>query len=209
LVSATSAIITATSGMLKASAATQEELLARARNNARANVFARDTVWAKGLIATVDECVRYNSFLVSVTNRAASADLASISPAIEELSKAARNVSAGSSKLVAGSKAKTDGSSAAQLRLTQAGHAVSAATAALIEAGKHAAEIVRQNSSKADKEPYDFGKRVAQGELKAQLEIARLERELERGKAAAKVNQVYKERQQKNTKSNFYPFFFL
>jgi hypothetical protein len=87
LISATSAIITATSGMLKASAATQEELLNRARTNARANVFARDPAWAKGLIATVDECVRFNSFLVSVTNRAASADLASISPAIEELSK--------------------------------------------------------------------------------------------------------------------------
>ncbi len=201
LVSATSAIITATSGMLKASAATQEELLHRARTNARANVFARDPTWAKGLIATVDECVRFNSFLVSVTNRAAAADLASISPAIEELSKAARNVSSGSSKLVAGSKAKTDGSSAAQVRLTTAGQAVTAATAALIEAGKHATEIVRQNSAQADKEPYDFGKRMNQGELKAQLEIARLERELERGKAAAKVKQQLNDSWQESASS--------
>ncbi len=187
LVSATSAIITATSGMLKASQATQEELLARARTNARLNVFQRDPAWAKGLLTTVDEVVRFNSFLVSVTNRAASADISSISPAIEELSKAARNVSGGSSKLVAGSKAKSDSSSGAQQRLTSAGQAVAAATQALIDAGKHAAEIVRQNSTQADKEPYDFSKRTEQGELKAQLEIARLERELERGKTAAKV----------------------
>ena len=200
LVSATSNVIAATSAMIKASVATQEELLARARTNARLNVFQRDPVWAKGLMVSVEEVVRFTSFLVAVTNRATSADVSGINAAIEELSKAARNLSGGSSKLVAGSKAKSDSSSGAQPRLTQAGQAVSAATQALIEAGKRAAEIVNKNSIVADREPYDFAKRVEQGELKAQLEIARLERELERGKATAKVQAELADSWQESTR---------
>jgi hypothetical protein len=205
LVKATNAIVTATKGMLKASCATQQELVSRAKQNARLNVFARDPAWAQNLMATVEEVVRFNGFLVSVTNRAAAADMSNISTAIEELSKAARNLSNGSSKLVASAKAKSEHSSSSSQRLTKAGQAVTEAIQALIEAGKHAAEIVRANSNKADKEPYDFAKRVAGGELKAQLEIARLERELERGKAAIKIKADLADSWQESSKSGKVP----
>ena len=187
LVGASDGIISANVAMLKAALKSQEELVARAKTNVRLNVYLKDPKWAEGLMQTVEEVTKCNAYLVATTNRCACADLQNISTSIEELSKAARIVSSNSNKLVASSKAKSDSKSSSLKKLTVAGEAVSEATKTLIESAKKASEVARQKSQMAEKEPYSFAQREQGGELNKQLEIARIERELERSKLAAKI----------------------
>jgi len=187
LANASNALLTAMVVLFKTAGQAQQELIQRGKTNARMDVYRKDPAWAQGLMSTVSEVVSASSFLVACTQRCASVDTQGLESAVEDLSKAAKNVSAGASRVVAASKAKSDARSAALAKMSNAGQSVNEATKALIEAAKRAAVSAREKAALAAKEPYSFEARTKTGELKAQLEIARLERELERSKAAAKA----------------------
>jgi len=103
----------------------------------------------------------------------------------------ARGVAGSTARLVAASKAKADPMSPSQRKLEEAAKAVAAATAQLVEAAKIAAQI--EDEEKQRKEDEEASKTQALGRKKVfdqQVEIARLEKELE--KARNRVGQIRK-----------------
>jgi len=103
----------------------------------------------------------------------------------------ARGVAGSTARLVAASKAKADPMSPSQRKLEEAARAVASATAQLVEAAKIAAQI--EEEEKQRKEDEEASKTQALGrkkEFEQQVEIARLEKELE--KARNRIGQIRK-----------------
>jgi hypothetical protein len=120
LANASNALLSAMVVLFKTAGQAQQELIARGKTNARLDVYRKDPQWAQGLMTTVSEVVSASSFLVACTSRCGAVDTQGLEAAVEDLSKAAKNVSSGASRVVAASKAKSDSRSAALTKVNQA-----------------------------------------------------------------------------------------
>ena len=106
------------------------------------------------------------------------------------MEKAAKQVSSQAQKLVAQGKQKSDANAPSAKKLTTAGHTVVEAIEGLLAAARSAVEKAREAEAMETTREIPFDERAQAGELKIQLEIAKLEKELETVKVQSKARQA-------------------
>lgn len=189
VVKASIPITNATAQLVAAVIAQQQDLIAAARKNPRANIYRKDPQWAAGLKVTAEDVASANRAFVAAVNKLGEAG-ENFEDELKELEKAAKVVSAQSQKLAAQSKQKSDPGAPSAKKLTAAGHMVVEAIEGLLAAARSAAEKAKEAEAMETTREVPFEERAQQnGELKIQLEIARLEKELETVKTQGKVRQ--------------------
>jgi len=185
IVGAAKSILSTTVQLANSSLAAQKELLDKAIKNPRLNVFAKDPVWAQSLIDSAAAVAQTNkTFIASVNKIAQERNQEKIANEIENLLLCVRNAANDTQKLVAASKAKADSTSPSGKKLNLAGKAVNNATNSLLQAAKVAAQRAREEAALAASKPPPFKDRMEEkdSEIAIQLEIAKLEKELEKEK---------------------------
>jgi hypothetical protein len=179
ILDAAKAISKATGGLMQATVAAQRELAAKGRANKLANPYQKDPAWAQSLIAAARAVANSNDSLVRDANTASEKRGHE-----EQLAGSAKDVANTTARLVAASKTKADSNSPAQAKLEVAAKAVALATQKLVEACKIAANMEEEErQAKAQREADKEAAAQRDKEFKLQVEIARLEKELQRAKA--------------------------
>jgi len=188
VVRASQPIVTTTAQLVAAAIHAQQDLISAAKRNPRANVYRKDPQWANGVMSTAHEVEAANAAFIVAVNKLGEAG-ENFEEELKDLERAAKGVSTQAQKLVAQSKQKSDPNAPSGKKLTAAGHTVVEAIEGLLAAAREAAERAKEADAMDMGGPIPFDQRAQTGELKIQLEIAALEKELETVKAQGKVRQ--------------------
>ncbi len=187
VVKASVPIAATTAQLVAAVIAQQQDLINAGKKNPRANVYRKDPQWAQSLMQTAQDVESSNMAFIHAVNKLAEAG-ENFESELKDLERAAKQVSSVSQKLVAQSKQKSDPGAPSGKKLTAAGHTVVEAIEGLLAAARSAAEKAKEAEAMETTREIPFDERAAvNGELKIQLEIARLERELDSVKAQGKA----------------------
>ncbi len=151
--------------------------LVKSHTSTTTNPYKRDPTWAKGLISSSQQVAGAVTHLVDMSDKVIKGDLKE-----ESLIVAAKAVAAETAKLVTASSVKNNFSN--HSKLNDAAKQVNAATKALQEAAVAAADFKREEE---DGGKFSLPTNKIQ-ELNEQVEILKLERELERRRAALFAN---------------------
>jgi talin len=185
------AIGKSTGTLVSAASSVQQEynkLVKSHSSTTNANPYRRDPAWAKGLISASQQVAAAVTHLVGQSEKVATGEAKD-----EALIVAAKAVAAETAKLVTASSVKAaDSKSNAHAKLNDAAKQVNAATRALQEAALASSDYKTEQEEEGK---YALPKNKIQ-ELNEQVEILKLERELERRKAALFANRK-KEYEQK------------
>ncbi|KAL6044026.1 Cytoskeleton assembly control protein [Balamuthia mandrillaris] len=173
IIEAARAITQATASLVRGAHVAQKERVAKGKNPKTKHLYRKDPTWANGLISAAQTVAATTQELVRNANDSAQGKCEE-----ERLIASARAVAAATAQLVAASRAKADPTSQSQKTLSAAAKAVAAATSRLVEAAKAAAEAEKEESS---------NKRLsltpsAKADLEKQIEILRLEKQLEQAR---------------------------
>jgi len=171
------AIGQATSVLIGSAHSVQQEFNKLSKGKDTKNVYKRDPTWAQGLISASQEVAASVQFLVTVSDKAVKGESEE-----EALIVAANQVSAATTRLVTASTVKTNVSQQNQSKLINASKAVSQATRSLVDAAKESAKFQDQVQSKQSSKFELSDSRVR--EMEEQMEILKLERELEKKRMA-------------------------
>lgn len=160
------------------------------------SVYKRDPQWAEGLISAAKNVAATVQHLVQIANNVAQGNTSE-----EALIVAAQSVSAATTQLVVASTVKADPNSKGQQKLKEAASKVKKATDSLVGAAKAAAKWEEERESLQQKnEKYTLADTKIQ-EMEKQMEILRLEKELEKARKA--VTNMRKNEYAKNANPNF------
>eukprot|EP01119_Soliformovum_irregulare_P010889 TRINITY_DN2683_c0_g2_i1.p1 TRINITY_DN2683_c0_g2~~TRINITY_DN2683_c0_g2_i1.p1 ORF type:complete len:1576 (+),score=527.56 TRINITY_DN2683_c0_g2_i1:266-4993(+) len=176
----------ATSVLMVSAGQVQSEFNKLVKTDTKA-VYKRDPTWAQGLISASREVAGSVKYLVEVSDLAAKGETKR-----EALIIATQEVSASTTRLVTASTVKNVNPET-QTRLTDASKKINAATRALVEAANMAADWEPQELAPEDEKYAMRPEKVR--EMEEQMEILRLERELElkRQRLLEKRKQQYAE----------------
>ena len=152
-------------------------------------MYRKDPQWAESLKQTARDVENANRAFIVAVNKLGEAG-ENFESELKDLERAAKNVSSQSQKLVAQSKQKSDPNAPSGKKLTAAGHTVVEAIEGLLAAARSASEKAKEAEAMETTREVPFDERAKLGELKIQLEIARLEKELETVRAQGKARQV-------------------
>jgi talin len=194
ILEAAQAIAKATAILMHAATGVQQEFQKLSKEPKSANVYKRDPTWAQGLISAARTVAGAVQHLVKAANDAAQGNASE-----EALIVAAREVSASTTQLVVASTVKADPNSESQRKLKEASGRVTAATTMLVNAAKAAAQWEEEKISQEDT---NFN--LAEGKIKEmeqQMEILRLEKELE--KARGQLGTMRKKEYEQNVNKDF------
>lgn len=171
------AIGQSTAVLMQSATAVQKEFNKMRKEPSTQAVYRRDPTWAEGLISASKGVAASVQHLVGVSDAATKGETRQ-----EALIVAANEVSASTARLVAASTVKNV-SSTTQSRLNEASKKVTSATRALVEAAKAAADFQREHEESATQDKYALKPEKVR-EMEEQMEILRLERELENRRMA-------------------------
>lgn len=171
------AIGQATSVLIGSASTVQMEFNKMSKAPSTKNVYKRDPTWAQGLISASQEVAASVQFLVTVSDKAVRGECEE-----EALIVAANQVSAATTRLVTASTVKTNVSSQNQSKLINASKSVSAATRSLVDAAKEHAKFQDEMQQREASKFELSDSRVR--EMEEQMEILRMERELEKKRMA-------------------------
>jgi len=171
------AIGQATSILIGSAHGVQQEFNKLSKGKDTKNVYKRDPTWAQGLISASQEVAASVQFLVTVSDKAVKGESEE-----EALIVAANQVSAATTRLVTASTVKTNVSQQNQSKLINASKSVSLATRSLVDAAKEASKFQDEVQSKQSSKFELSDSRVR--EMEEQMEILKLERELEKKRMA-------------------------
>jgi len=178
ILEACTAIGQSTAVLMTAATSVQVEFNKLAKAPATRSVYKRDPAWAQGLISSSQEVAASVQHLVNVADSSVKGDSSE-----EALVVAANTVSAATARLVTASTVKTSHvNSSNQSRLVDASKSVSAATRHLVDAAKEAASFKDQKDQET-KSKFELSSSKIR-EMEEQMEILRLERELEKKRTA-------------------------
>jgi len=191
ILEAAKAIAESTQVLVRAATGVQQEFQKLATAPQTQNLYKRDPQWAEGLISASKTVAGAVQHLVTASNQAAQG-----SSTEEALIVAAKAVSAATTQLVTASTVKTNVSPDAQRRLKDASGRVTGATQALVEAAKNAAKWAEEKEAEDAENKYALsGNKIK--EMEKQMEILRLEKELEKARKA--MHQTRKDDYAQNT----------
>jgi talin len=176
ILEAANAIAKATGALVTQATAVQQEFQKLLRDPQTSQHYKRDPQFAQGLIAAARTVAKAVQNLVKVANDAADGNASE-----EALVVAAQAVSAATTKLAGASQNKYNPDSEAQRRLREAADRVNGATSQLMGAAKMAADWQKEQESQGEDEKYQLGENKL-AEMAKQMEILKLEKELERAK---------------------------
>jgi len=169
-------IAQSTGVLVSAATIAQQEFQKLSKEPRTQNVYRRDPTWAEGLISAAKTVAGSVQHLVTAGNQAA------LGQASEEaLVVAAKAVSAATTQLVTASTVKADPNSVAQKSLRSAASQVTSATDALVAAARNAAKWEEEQETHAASEKYSLPDSKIK-EMEKQMEILRLEKQLEKAR---------------------------
>jgi len=197
ILEAAQAIAKATGALVASATLVQQEFQKLIAEPKTANVYKRDPQWAQGLISAARTVAGAVQHLVKAANSAALGNASE-----EELVVAAQAVSAATAQLVTASTVKADPNSAAQSKLREASSKVTAATQQLVSAAKQAAAWEEEQSKVTGDAKFTLAETKIQ-EMEKQMQILRLEKELEKARQA--LGTMRKKEYESNTNPEFQP----
>jgi len=178
ILEAAQAIAKSTAILVNAATNVQQEFQKMAREPKTGAVYKRDPQWAQGLISAARTVAGAVQHLVKAANSAVQGEASQ-----EALIVAAQAVSAATAQLVTASTVKSDPNSQAQQRLREASSKVTQATSSLVDAAKSAAAWEEEKMEQQTDEKYALTQNKIV-EMEKQMEILRLEKELEKARGA-------------------------
>lgn len=179
ILEAAQAIAKSTGVLVQASTQVQREFNLALKSPKTSQSYHRDPQWAEGLISAAKMVAGSVQHLVKGANEAASGNSSE-----EALVVSAQAVSSATAQLVTASTVKADPNSTSQMKLREAAGKVGAATRMLVKAAKEAAKWEEEKHSAAiNPEEYSLSTSKIQ-EMEKQMEILRLEKELEKKRTA-------------------------
>jgi talin len=174
ILDAAQAIAAATSGLIAAATAAQNERVKNKMVNPTSEKYHNDPTWANGLISSAKGVASAVRYLVIAANNAAQGKADQ-----EVLIVSARTVAASTVQLVAACRAKADPLSRTQQALSEAAKAVSDATNRLVRAAQKAADYKETNSDVSETSGYasstqqKYSQQIKVMQLEAQIKAER------------------------------------
>jgi len=191
------AIAQATAILVNAATSVQRDFNNLAKTPGTGSVYKRDPQWAQGLISAAKTVAGAVQHLVTAANNAAQGHASE-----EALIVAAQAVSAATTQLVVASTVKADPNSQSQLKLKDAASKVAQATQALVDAARTASTWEKEKETQNIEDAFALPPSKIR-EMDQQVEILRLEKELE--KARHKLGQSRRDEYQANVNPEFKP----
>jgi len=178
ILEASQAIAKATGVLVHAATAVQREFQSLIKEPKTSSVYKRDPQWAQGLISAARTVAATVKHLVKAANDAALGNASE-----EALVVAAQAVSAATTQLVVASTVKADPNSENQRKLKEASTRVAQATGQLVTAAKTAAAWEQEKQQEDEERKYNLTDNKVK-EMEKQVEILRLEKELDKARNA-------------------------
>ena len=181
ILDAARAITVATGALVQAATYAQRERIAKSKDPAKKHFYRKDPAWANGLISAAQAVGGTTQDLVSAANGFVKKEKEYDE---EMLIASAKQVAAATARLMAASRAKSDPFSDSHKNLAEASKAVAAATQALVDAAKMAGQALAEPEVVEAFVDDISAVQARKQQLKAQAEMLRLERELEKARSA-------------------------
>lgn len=179
IMDAVNAIGQSTNTLVIASAAVQADYNKLSKAEGKTTIkYKRDPAWAKGLISCAQQVAAAVSHLVHVSDQVTRGEASE-----EALIVASKTVAAETTKLVAATTVKQTTDASVRIRLTEAAKLVNQATRDLQQAAINASDFKQEKQEVTKGEKFKLQNSKIQ-EMEQQIEILRMERELEKKKAA-------------------------
>ncbi|KAK6099239.1 hypothetical protein MT418_000678 [Batrachochytrium dendrobatidis] len=174
---AAKAIAAATSALIRSATGAQREIIAKGRAGKTDAMYHSDGTWNDGLVSAAKQVAASTSELCEAAN-----EVVKGSAQHDRVIVCARNVSSFTVQLLTAAAVRSDSSSQTQIRLRAAGKAVTDATEQLVEAAKGNNTIQDNDMSAVDAELFISPTKSKVLEMEAQMNILRMEKELERAR---------------------------
>ncbi|KAH6575177.1 hypothetical protein BASA50_007534 [Batrachochytrium salamandrivorans] len=181
ILEAAKAIAAATSALVRSATGTQREIMARGRAGQTDSMYFSDGTWSDGLVSAARLVAASTSDLCDAANDAVKGNVQR-----DRVIVCAKNVSSSTVQLLTAAAVRSDPTSQAQIRLRAAGKAVTDATEMLVEAAKCDSsgmdEEEEENAANLRADASSSATRAKVLEMEAQMNILRMEKELERAR---------------------------
>jgi len=181
ILDAARAITVATGSLVQCATVAQRERIAKSRDPAKKHFYRKDPAWANGLISAAQAVGGTTQDLVSAANGFVKKEKEFDE---EMLIASAKQVAAATARLMAASRAKSDPFSDSHKNLAEASKAVAAATQALVDAARMAGQALAEPEVIETSIDDISAVQARKEQLKAQAEMLRLEKELEKARNA-------------------------
>ncbi|KAI8930298.1 hypothetical protein BC831DRAFT_440033 [Entophlyctis helioformis] len=179
ILEATKAIAAATSALVRSATGAQRELVARGRTGPKEEaMYYSDGTWSDGLVSSAKQVAAATADLCEAANEAVKGNVQR-----ERVIVCAKGVSTSTVQLLTAAAVRSDPSLQSQIRLRAAGKAVTDATELLVEAAKANAATEDEAMSTMTETPTSATRNKVI-EMEAQMNILRMEKELERARSS-------------------------